>query len=567
MEIVECDSILYLIDELKAEDHNTRLHAINSLDIIAEAIGEQKTRDELIPYINELLEDENEEVLLAIASKLGELAKYVGESSNLGCLIPGLSTLCNNEETVVQEKAVNSLGLIAAQLPGKSIEEHFIPALESLASSTWQSARISSCSLFQVVLPYVDPLKHETLVDVFLKLGADEMHRVRKAAATNIGFIWTTCPTEKVYKLFQNFIQDDNESVRQMVLQNLRKIIADQDQITLVVKNYTKDKSWRVRYSLVEKLDEIILPMDSIIELKDDIVCLINDPEPEVRCIAISNLFKILEKLPKSIIEQDIIPCFDKISQDTSKYVRLSLMKSICWISCYVDTKTSIQRLMPIINYLIRDESFEVKMSFAENMNAFNAAIGLEKVLTFSIPLVMQMMNDGQWRLRLKIVESLPQLAELLCLGPFTEQISTPMMKWVEDPVFAVREAALESIKDIGMRFGSNWTKAHIYPLVEMLANSPVFSKRMTSLKAINKLHPLLDSLACYNFLVLLSTDKIPNIRLNVAKTISIITNSFIVDDYLAKIIEKMTNDIDTDVRFYANQTLAQFKRSMSRVH
>lgn len=45
------DSILSLIDELKAEDHNTRLHAINSLHIIAVAIGEEKTRTELIPYI------------------------------------------------------------------------------------------------------------------------------------------------------------------------------------------------------------------------------------------------------------------------------------------------------------------------------------------------------------------------------------------------------------------------------------------------------------------------------------------------------------------------------------
>ena len=114
------DSILSLIDELKAEDHNTRLHAINSLHIIAVAIGEEKTRTELIPYMNDLLDDENEEVLLAIATKLDELSKYIGGSVYITCLIPPLGALCRSEEAVVQERAILSLNIIA-----KQIVQHF----------------------------------------------------------------------------------------------------------------------------------------------------------------------------------------------------------------------------------------------------------------------------------------------------------------------------------------------------------------------------------------------------------------------------------------------------------
>lgn len=73
----EIESILCLIDELKSEDHNTRLHAINNLHLIAEAVGPERTEDELVPYIVELLEDDNEEVLLALANKLGELRNYL----------------------------------------------------------------------------------------------------------------------------------------------------------------------------------------------------------------------------------------------------------------------------------------------------------------------------------------------------------------------------------------------------------------------------------------------------------------------------------------------------------
>jgi hypothetical protein len=71
-------------------------------------------------------------------------------------------------------------------------------------------------------------------------------------------------------------------------------------------------------------------------------------------------------------------------------------MQAICQLSSSIDSKLSVQKLLPLINQLIRDENFEVRMSFAENMNLFNQSIGEEKVLTFSIPLIMQMMNDGQ---------------------------------------------------------------------------------------------------------------------------------------------------------------------------
>lgn len=189
-------------------------------------------------------------------------------------------------------------------------------------------------------------------------------------------------------------------------------------------------------------------------------------------------------------------------------------------------------------------------------MNLFNSAIGTDKVLVFSIPLIMQLMNDGQWRLRLKVVESLPQVAELLGEALFTEQISAPMMKWVEDPVFAVRDVALDSITRIGTRFGSEWTKKHIVPLIEMLVNTPVFNKRMTALRAVNKLSEMLEYGTCSEFLVVLATDKVANIRFNVAKTVNNITRVFVLQKNLRNVLEKMKYDSDTDVRFYATQAL-----------
>lgn len=65
--------IAVLIDELKNEDVQLRLNSIKKLSTIALALGVERTRSELIPFLTETIYDEDE-VLLALAEQLG---KYI----------------------------------------------------------------------------------------------------------------------------------------------------------------------------------------------------------------------------------------------------------------------------------------------------------------------------------------------------------------------------------------------------------------------------------------------------------------------------------------------------------
>ena len=165
------------------------------------------------------------------------------------------------------------------------------------------------------------------------------------------------------------------------------------------------------------------------------------------------------------------------------------------------------------------------------------------------------MMNDPRWRIRLKVAEALPAMANILGVQVFTEQLSAPLMKWVEDPVFGVREAAIQAIFSIANNFGKDWTKAHILPLIEMLVQSKVFTKRMTALKAINQLAELFDYHVLSLLLQRLALDKIPNIRFNVMKTVKNMAKEFKIGSELMKIVEKLKADSDPDVRYFAGQT------------
>jgi serine/threonine-protein phosphatase 2A regulatory subunit A len=95
--------IAVLIDELKHEDVAVRLAAIKRLSTIALALGAERSRDELIPFLEESIDDEDE-VLVAIAGELGSFTDYVGGPSFAHVILNPLAALAAVEETLVREK-------------------------------------------------------------------------------------------------------------------------------------------------------------------------------------------------------------------------------------------------------------------------------------------------------------------------------------------------------------------------------------------------------------------------------------------------------------------------------
>lgn len=121
--------IAILIDELKNDDIQLRLNSIRRLSTIARALGEDRTRKELIPFLSEN-NDDDDEVLLAMADELGGFIAHVGGVDYAHVLLPPLESLCTVEETVVRDKAVESLCKIGSQMKERDVVEWFIPLVK-----------------------------------------------------------------------------------------------------------------------------------------------------------------------------------------------------------------------------------------------------------------------------------------------------------------------------------------------------------------------------------------------------------------------------------------------------
>lgn len=106
--------IAILMDELKSDDTQLRLNAIHRLSTIALALGPQRAREDLIPFLQDNLDDEDE-VLLALAEELGKgFDEYIGGPEHAHLLLAPLASLAEVEETLVRDKVGNPNDLLLA---------------------------------------------------------------------------------------------------------------------------------------------------------------------------------------------------------------------------------------------------------------------------------------------------------------------------------------------------------------------------------------------------------------------------------------------------------------------
>lgn len=199
------------MDELRSEDVQLRLNAIHSIPTIALALGPDRARDELIPFLQESVDDEDE-VLLALADELGRnFQEYIGGKEYAHVLLGPLENLSLVEETLVRDKvcahfrfrfvtdclrikAAESITKVAAVLSQTQLEGSYIPLVKRLSSGEWFTSRTSSASLYSAVYGRVSPTIQEELRKGFTSLSLDDTPMVRRAAAKWLGvWIWIPC--------------------------------------------------------------------------------------------------------------------------------------------------------------------------------------------------------------------------------------------------------------------------------------------------------------------------------------------------------------------------------------
>ncbi|XP_036283627.1 serine/threonine-protein phosphatase 2A 65 kDa regulatory subunit A beta isoform isoform X4 [Pipistrellus kuhlii] len=549
--------IAVLIDELRNEDVQLRLNSIKKLSTIALALGVERTRTELLPFLTDTIYDEDE-VLLALAEQLGNFTGLVGGPDfahclltpsgicHLGheilavlqksCLQPPLESLATVEETVVRDKAVESLRQISQEHTPLALEAHFVPLVKRLASGDWFTSRTSACGLFSVCYPRASNAVKAEIRQHFRSLCSDDTPMVRRAAASKLGEFAKVLELDSVKSeivpLFTNLASDEQDSVRLLAVEacvSIAQLLSQDDLEVLVMptlRQAAEDKSWRVRYMVADKFSELQKAVGPKITQNDLIPAfqnLLKDCEAEVRAAAAHKVKELCENLPsegrETIIMNQVLP----------------------YIKCP-----------------------EVRLNIISNLDCVNEVIGIRQLSQSLLPAIVELAEDAKWRVRLAIIEYMPLLAGQLGVEFFDEKLNSLCMAWLVDHVYAIREAATNNLMKLVQKFGTEWAQNTIVPKVLVMANDPNYLHRMTTLFCINVLSEAcgqeITTKQMLPIVLKMAGDQVANVRFNVAKSlqkIGPILDTDALQEEVKPVLQKLGQDEDMDVKYFAQEAIS----------
>ncbi|PHH79191.1 hypothetical protein CDD83_3891 [Cordyceps sp. RAO-2017] len=589
--------IAVLIDELKHDDVLLRLNAIHRLSTIALALGAERTREELIPFLDESVEDEDE-VLVALSEELGNFIEYVGGPQWGHVLLSPLENLAAIEEPVVRDKAVESLNKICDSLSPQQVEEYFIPLTIRLSKADWFTSKVSGCGLYAIPYKMVSPPVQEQLRQQFGLLVHDETPMVRRQAATNLAKLVKEMSAaiviDEMTDLFQHLVQDDQDSVRLLtveILISIAEVVPKEQQsshgvLLTSLRNLIEDKSWRVRYMIADRFEKIAKAVDDEVVSRDlvpSFVKLLKDNEAEVRTAISGQIPGFCALVDRTTLLNDVMGSIEDLVSDNSQHVRAALGTQISGLAPILGKQETIDHLLPMFLQMLKDEFPEVRLHIISKLELVNQVIGIDLLSQSLLPAIVQLAEDKQWRVRLAIIEYIPLLASQLGVKFFDEKLSNLCMGWLGDTVFSIREAATHNLKKLTEVFGVEWASEQIIPKVMGMGSHPNYLYRMTTCFAISTLATVVSmDVIAQSILPMLDKmvdDDIPNIRFNVAKTYSVLVNALrrladegtlhslekegaeitpsprgneLIQQRIMPNLSKLQKDDDVDVRYFA---------------
>jgi len=565
--------IAILIDSLAKDDMQIRISALKQVTRIADALGHERTRTELIPYLSDMLDDDDE-VLRIICEVLISLMDYVGGNSFMHVLIPPYETLCVVEENSIRDLAITKLSIIVDQIPDDVVLNHVPPLFHRLFSSGWHTARTAAAGIAHHIYPRLVGSEHcQTLTTNFLKLGQDSMPQVRRAVAENMAqFASKMVPKEAeshVFPVLANLASDEQDSVRVRALEALVEtghLLQDEGNVKKLrslISQLCKDPSWRVRFFAASRFgqicDRLESPENSLLDLFSK---LLKDAEAEVRASASTQLPELAKYISEDVMNAKFVSTFKELSSDENKYTRAQFAEVLVPVGARYSKPFIMNNILPLVLLLLKDPEPEPRLKCLSHLDL--DVLDPKSLLEAIMPCLERLAKDSSWRIRQSVMELLPSLSTRLGPDIVEKELNPLIFNLMNDQVQVVRQQAATTILEICRKLNNpSWSQQRLKEIKEKCSKWNYLRKQ----SALDGMKEMLDILPVDEVLEMLLSfcdDTVPNVRFKVC----VITKELVEEDkiprnLLVTVIEKilkMTVDSDSDVSYFATRAMEVFQ-------
>ena len=556
-----------LLEDLQSSDIKIKKNAVQNLRGISLALGRERTRKELLPYLKSCIDEEEDEIIIELSKVLSNFIDCIGGKQYIKELFNLLEVILTIDEPFVRKETINTIKLIVKQIGNvNEIENDLISMINNLYISEDINQRKSAMNLLMFLYKDLNKNNKTIAINYFDKFVVDNNISIRKELLNEIIDITLMLPIDYIKKLITVILKDKNDSMRIDIINiilsirqhpNINEFI---EVIYDLVPKLAEDTNWRVRLTVADKLNEILeYPNidNKFRQIATNIFAkLVDDSEPEIRNVCCLRLKVITQILKNENNFDKVLQNLRKLEKDQKNFVRGALASNILKISSLV----GFDYIFPIFLTLIKDENLEIRMTLLNNLSELNKVIEINNIIESVMPPIKEISANKSWRVRIQIMEIIPVLAKLFNQQIFMNHIFPICITSLTDNVFSIREAGCKLFVTIYKDVKNDEFEKKLLEKLNELCISTSYLLRNTVLVYIKFYIEHLAEKIYFDFfekklvgiVLMLSKDKIANIRISCGFVWNKIKNVKFKDskinNEINNVVEILKKDNDIDV-------------------
>ena len=560
-----------LLEDLQNPDIKIKKNAFQNLRGISLALGRERTRKELLPYLKSCIDEEEDEIIIELAKVLSNFIDCIGGKQYIKELLNLLEIILTIDDHFVRIEIMNTIKSVVKQIGKVSeIESDLISIINNLYNSEDINQKKSAMNLLIFLFKDLNSTNKIIAINYFDKFLVDNNISVKKELLNEITEISLELSIEYIKKMINIILKDKNDSMRidivniMLSVRNSPKINEFMDTIYDLIPKLAEDTNWRVRLTVSDKLNEFLKFPNINNDIKQKSVNifakLLEDTGPEIRNVCCLRLEEITKILKNENNFDKILQNLRKLEKDQKNYVKGALASNVLKICELIGPKKTNDYIFPIFLTLIKDENIEIRMNLINNLSELNKVIEIDNIIESIMPPIKEISANKSWRIRIQIMEIIPVLAKLFNQHLFMNNIFPICITALMDSVFSIRESSCKLFVTIYKDTKNEEFEKKLLEKLNELCLSSSYLLRNTALvfikfyieKLEDKIYLEFFEKKLIEIVFNLSKDKIANVRMNCAFILNKIKNIKFKDNKINgeinNIIEIFKKDKDEDV-------------------
>lgn len=552
-------------------------HLAELLDVIGDP-GVSKLK-EIVSFILHDRDDIKRAFLAQIPPLLLVLQKE-GENRYqeiVNVIVPIVSKLLDSNNYEIKEDCGQQLVKIGEVLNEEDRGKHLLTNILGLAHDDNEEKRMIAVRLLSQMAPLFGKDLCEQFVGFeFLSMGEDSQVRVRKEAVSNLTSIGKIVSPnffkQRLLPFYLKLCKDSNWGVRKScidIIFEISKLCKDElaevreNELTDAILNFLKDSNKWVKISAYKNLGPFISTLEGLKVNEKLIENYLHMADSNVNNLAPDNeiIFACSYNFPAVVLTlgpskwPTLVKLFQTLVKGNEK-IRKPIACSLHEIAKIIGEEKAEKDLVGVLERFLHDSNDDVKYGAIQNLAFFLKVFRMDKRENM-VDIFLELQRDQKkWRIRELIARQIDKLT-LIFPPEITFRIIAPIsFKLCSDSVAFVREEASRKIHAV---LKAVYNSEEIYK-ISVIENIKGFSqdKRFTNRQAFAAMcEKLMKSSEIFKenfmeFLIPLANDKVPNVRIALAKTLQkafLKKRPICNDPQLIQLVEKLKNDPSKDVK------------------